>query len=372
MKVPDSSEVSRIVDALDNDRESLRLTIAGQQIELTHLNKVFWPGTRSHGDITKRDYLTYLARISSLLLPHVRDRLLTLIRFPNGIGGQKFYQRHWDEHLPEFVQTVKAYTEHEKKDQDFLLCNNLPTLIWLGQIADLELHTSHTRTSSQPDAPDLPHTFSGSLKLIENSLLNYPDYMVFDLDPYLYSGKEKEGEEPELHRKGFRATCKVALYVKELLDGLSLKAYVKTSGKTGLHIYVPIVRYIAYDRVRQLSESIGRSILQAHPDKVTMEWSVAKRTGKVFFDHNMNARSKSLASIYSARALNWASVSTPLRWEELQDVYPTDFTIKSLPERLEKIGDLWTDILSHKNDLKKLAFGRDHTSKRQTKAQAKG
>jgi len=364
------ADIESLLTELDNDKENLELQVQGNLISLSHLNKIFWPKYKSHKAITKRDYLHYLITISPWLLPHLKDRLITLIRFPQGIEGGKFFQKHWQENLPDFVQTVNTYTEHEKKDLKFLLCNNLSTLIWLGQIADLELHTSHTRISNEPDAKKLPKTFTGSLANIDKSLLNYPDYIVFDLDPYLYSGKENKGAEPELHRKGFRKASQVALWLKELFDELSIKAFIKTSGKTGLHVYVPIERNLDYDTVRDIAETIGRYLLERHADSVTMDWSVVKRTGKVFFDHNMNARSKSLASIYSPRVSKEAAVSTPIEWSELDKVYPADFTIETLPVRLSKSGDLWADILSSKNNLQDLLrsnFMKKATSSKKTK-----
>jgi bifunctional non-homologous end joining protein LigD len=227
-------------------------------------------------------------------------------------------------------------------------------LLWLGQIADLELHTSHTRVNPEPDATDLSLKFTGSVENVESSIMNYPDFLVVDLDPYLYSGKEKKGEEPELHREGFKRACEVAYWTKELLDSLKIKSYIKTSGRTGLHIYVPIFRRIDYDTVRGMAEVLGRQLLKDHPDALTMDWAVVKRTGKVFFDHNMNARSKSLASIYSPRVAPEASISTPLGWDNLEAHYPTDFTINTVPQMLAEQGDLWQDILMNKNDLEEL------------------
>ncbi len=349
-----SAEIQDILSQLDDDSENLRLIVGDNKIDFSSLNKPFWPSYGTHPTITKRDYLRYLVSVSPWLLPHLRDRLITLIRFPNGINGTRFFQKHWSENLPEFVETVKVYTEHEHKDQDFLLCNNLSSLLWLGQIADLELHTTHTRISPLPEAKNLSSKFTGSVESLENSLLNYPDFMVFDLDPYLYSGSEKKGDEPELHRKGFKETCKTAIWFKELFDQLSLNAYVKTSGKTGLHIYIPIKRNIDYDKVRELALTICKYILAQHPTKVTTDWSVSKREGKVFLDHNMNARSKSLASIFSPRVSKEAAVSTPLHWTELEKIYPNDFTIETLPIRLKEQGDLWSDILTKKNDLTNL------------------
>jgi bifunctional non-homologous end joining protein LigD len=346
--------IEDVLKQLDNEKEKLTLELEDNAIAFSNLNKEMWPATEEAKAITKRDYVKYLARVSPYLLPHLRDRLITFIRFPNGINGGKFYQKHWQAGRPAFVSVVSSYTDHANQDQDFLVCNNLSTLLWLGQIADLELHTSHTRTDPFPDGEHLPLTFTGSLENLEHSLLNYPDYLIFDLDPYLYSGKEKTGDEPELHRQGFQRGCDVALWIKEVLDRMSISSFVKTSGRTGLHIYVPIIRHIDYDTVRAITEIIGRFVLKEHADMVTMDWAVVKRTGKVFLDHNMNARSKSLASIYSPRVAVEASVSTPLRWDELHNVYPTDFTIWTVPSRLEQTGDLWADILEHKNDLQTL------------------
>jgi bifunctional non-homologous end joining protein LigD len=343
--------IDKVLQQLDNDKEKLTLAVENNAIAISNLNKEMWPSYQDQAAITKRDYIKYLAEISPYILPHLRDRLITFIRFPNGINGSKFYQKHWRAGRPQFVSIVASFTDHANQDQDFLICNNLSTLLWLGQIADLELHTSHTRNNASPDGAHLPLTFTGSVENLESSLLNYPDYLIFDLDPYLYSGKEKIGDEPELHRQGFQRGCEVALWIKDMLDKLGITAYVKTSGRTGLHIYVPIIREIDYNTVRAITEILGRYILKEHSDAVTMDWSIVKRTGKVFLDHNMNARSKTLASIYSPRVAPEASISTPLRWDELGKVYPTDFTIRTVPHRLRLIGDLWADILEHKNDL---------------------
>ena len=187
-----------------------------------------------------------------------------------------------------------------------------------------------------------------------NSVLNYPDFIVFDLDPYIYSGREKAGDEPELNRAAFASTRSVALALRQVLDQLSLSSFVKTSGRTGLHIYVPIVRQYDYKAVRKVCETIGGFLLRQRPRDVTMEWSVEKRAGKIFFDHNQNSRGKNMASIYSLRPLPGAPVSTPVRWDELEQVYPTDFTLDTVPDRVEEIGDLWAEILDSKHDLQRL------------------
>lgn len=345
-------DVEEIVEQLERDTgESLRLEVEGHTLGLSNLNKVFWPAHAGQRALCKRDLLVYFARVAPYLLPHLRDRPLTLVRFPNGITGQHFYQKHWDQPLPPFVETVCLYTDHTKGDGEYLLVNNLPTLLWLGQIADLELHTWYSRVNPAGDALGQPTTFAGSTGAIEQSVLNFPDFVVFDLDPYLYAGHERRGEEPALHLEGFRATCEVALWLKEALDGLGLTSFVKTTGRTGLHVYVPIVRNLDYAATHVISETLARYLVQQHPQRVTAEWAVDKRTGKVFADYNQNVRGKTLASIYSPRMLPWAAVSMPLRWDEVGRVFPTDFTILSAPERLRQLGDLWSGILEAKADL---------------------
>ena len=287
-------------------------------------------------------------------LPHLRDRPFTLTRYPNGIDGKSFYQKHWEHDLPEFVETVRLYSSSNEGDQEYLLCNNLATLLWLAQLADIELHPWMSRTVRQPDALDLTTDFTGSKDEIEGSTLNYPDFIVFDLDPYIYSGKEKAGDEPELNRKAFRKTCEVALDLKDILDQLSVSSFVKTSGKTGLHVYVPVLRQYSYKVTRKTCELVGQFLMRGRPKEVTMEWTVSKRSGKIFLDHNQNVRGKNMASIYSLRPLAGAPVSTPLRWDELGEVYPTDFTIDTAPERVDELGDLWAGVLEAKHDLRRL------------------
>jgi bifunctional non-homologous end joining protein LigD len=282
----------------------------------------------------------------------MKDRPLTLVRFPNGIHGGHFYQKHYETGpLPPFVQTTWLYSDQNKGDGEYLRVNNLATLLWLGQLADIELHTWYSRVDPSVDAVGMPTVFAGSVETMQRSVLNYPDFVVFDLDPYLYSGKEKRGEEPELHPEGFRATCEAALWLKEMLDGLGLASFVKTTGRTGLHIYVPIKRTLDYHATHTVSETIARVLAQQHPKEVTIEWAVDKRRGKVFADYNQNVRGKTLASIYSPRVLPWAAVSMPLRWDEVGRVFPTDFTILTAPQRLRSVGDLWAGILEAKQDL---------------------
>jgi bifunctional non-homologous end joining protein LigD len=265
-----------------------------------------------------------------------------------------FYQKHWPQPFPrDFnVERVALYSAHNDADGDYIMANNFETLIWLSQLANLEVHAWMARVNPQPDATDLPTTFAGSEENIESSVLNYPDYMVFDLDPYIYAGTEKKGEEPVLNRRAFEKTREMAFALKDLLQQLRLSSFVKTTGKTGLHIYVPVLRQYDYDQIRAASQAVGAYLMQLHPKDLTMEWVTTKRTGKIFFDHNQNTRGKTLAAQYSLRPHPAAAASAPVTWEELANVYPTDFDIDTLPERVERMGDLWANILDSKQDLR--------------------
>jgi bifunctional non-homologous end joining protein LigD len=330
----------------------MMLKVGGEKVPVTNLDKPLWPEWQGQRALTKRDLLTYFARVSPYLLPQMHDRPITLTRYPNGIDAPHFYQKHIESKLPPFVKVTTVWSGQFNVDQEYLICNNLPTLLWLGQLADIELHTWYSRVSPEPDAFHLPEYTSGGEEAFDASRLNYPDYIVFDLDPYIYSGEEKKGAEPELNRKAFLKACDVAFWLKDILDGLSLSSFVKTTGKTGLHIYVPILRQFDYDIVRSTAETVGKFLVRAHPSDITMEWSVPKRTGKIFFDHGQNTKGKTLASIYSPRPVPWAGVSMPVHWDELRDIYPAQFTILNVVDRIEAVGgDLWANILAEKHDL---------------------
>ncbi|HUF53920.1 MAG TPA: non-homologous end-joining DNA ligase [Dehalococcoidia bacterium] len=348
-------DVAEVLEQLGQKKQELTLRVSGHKLKVTNLDKELWPPYEGQRGLTKRDLLTYFARISPYLLPDMKDRPLTLTRYPNGITKGHFYQKHYDQgEPPEFVATVDLWSGQNEEDGTYLMCNNLPTLLWLGQLADIELHTWYSRVNPDPDGAQLPETYAGSDENFEESRLNYPDFIVFDLDPYIYSGEERKGDEPDLNMKAFKKTVEVAMWLKELLDAMSLSSFVKTTGKTGLHVYVPILRELDYDTVRTAAETIGKFLLRAHPRDITMEWATQKRKGKIFFDHGQNAKGKTLASVYSPRPLPWAGVSMPVRWDELNDVYPKDFTILNVPERVAEAGDLWGGILNEKHDLRSL------------------
>src|ERR1051326_7301265 len=348
------SDIEAALGVLEDSRETLRIRLDGYEIKLSSLNKVLWPATEDQPALTKRDLIRYCLRIAPSALRHLRDRPVTMTRWPDGISGKLFYQKSPREGTPDFVQRFVAYSEDNNGDVEYIVCNDAATLIWLAQLADLELHVTHTRIVNTPDAPELSTRFSGSREAVENSVLNYPDFLVTDLDPYIYSGHEARGAEPELNPEGFARACEVALWYREMLEGIGVHPFIKTTGRTGLHLYVPIARTLDYTSVRAVAETRARRVLAEHPREVTIEWATAARRGKVFLDFNMNRRSASLATAYSPRAVAWAGVSTPLRWEELEHVYPTQFTLSNAPERLAEVGDLWQDILAARVDLRAL------------------
>jgi len=357
----ESSPIADVVAQLDNAnrKNAFTLVVGAEQIRLTHLDRVYWPENPAlqQPALTKRDLLRYFAQVSPYMLPHLADRPLTMIRMPDGISKQRFFQKHWEQERPEFTETITVYSGHKDESHEYLLCNNLPTLLWLAQSGTLEFHIWHSRARVGPDSVSQSTDYATSLESLEASVLNYPDYVVFDIDPYIYSGKEAKGAEPELNTIAFEKGKEVAFWLREVLHGMSLEPIVKTSGKTGLHVFVPIKRTIDFDAARQVSELVGRHLMRQHPKDITMEWSVPKRTGKIFMDYNMNVRGKTLNVAYSPRGEPGAPMSMPLTWEELAKAHPLDFRMTNVIDKLTRSGDRWHNALKNKQNLEQ-ALGK--------------
>jgi bifunctional non-homologous end joining protein LigD len=341
-----STDASDVLEQLARAKDTARLVIEGAEIKLTHLGREYWPAERSlkQPAITKRDLLRYLIEVAPYMLPHLRNRPLTMIRMPEGILGERFFQKHWDKTTPDFVESIELYSETKGLAHHYLLCNNLPTLVWLGQMGTLEFHIWHSRAELGEDAATRSEDYASSSTSIDESILNYPDYIVFDIDPYIYSGKEAKGAEPELNDRAFRKGVEVARWLHEVLKDMKLPPIIKTSGKTGLHLFVPIDRTITFDMAREFAERIGRHLMREHPADITMEWAVKKRTGKIFIDFNMNVRGKTLNVAYSPRGVRGAPVSMPVTWRELPRVHPMDYRITNAAAHVKKRGDVWQDI----------------------------
>jgi bifunctional non-homologous end joining protein LigD len=323
------------------------------KVEFSKLDKVFWPQTKENPSLTKKNLIDYYDSISPYILPFLKDRPLSLLRFPDGIEGESFFHRNWEgQSKPKYVVSVMVYAESRKKKTNQLVCNNKETLLWLANLGCIEMHPMHNsvidydRCQESQDPNDV------------GCGLNMPDFVVIDLDPYIYAGTEmqEKGEEPRYNIQAFKTTVEVALELKTLMDELHIRSYIKTSGKTGLHIFIPISKLrktepITYEKTREFAKKIGNLLVARIPQKVTMEWSVKERAGKVFFDHNQNSRGKTLASVFSVRPTSLATVSMPVRWDKLIDILPTDFTLLNVSEIIEKSGNTWEQMLGDRQDI---------------------
>ena len=312
------------------------------QTVFSNLDKIYWDKTKFRGPITKRDLIEYYDKISSFILPHLKDRPLSLNRYPDGINGKSFYHKNWQNEKPDFVQTIKIYSKSRSEDINYILCNNKETLLWLANLGCIEMHPWYSRVNN--------HDLNGDSEIDEFGL-NYPDFIVFDLDPYIYSGNEGKYQEPEYNLKAFKVTVETAYQLKGIFDNINIKSFIKTSGKTCLHIFVPIINSYTYGQTRSFAQIIGKILFKLLPNKITTEWNTENRNGKVFFDYNQNALGKTIASVFSPRPVDLATISMPIGWANLEHIIPTDYTITNALEILETKKDPWKDIFSNKQDL---------------------
>jgi bifunctional non-homologous end joining protein LigD len=336
--------------------EEKEFSLSPHEQNFSNLGKIYWPSTgRVKKGLTKADLIEYYDKVSKYILPHLRNRPLSLKRYPDGITGKTFYHKNWIQEKPDYAKTIQVFSESKKDIINYLICNNKQTLLWLANLGCIEMHSWYSRVHDF-NACNSTANCSDPTALDEQKCgLDTPDFVVFDLDPYIYSGKEKEGEEPEYNVKGFKATVDIALDLKDLLGELHIKSYVKTSGKTGLHVFIPVAPIYGYNQTRTFAEIIGKMLSQRNPGKITMEWNSSKRKGKVFFDYNQNSKGKTLASIFSVRPTKSASVSMPVKWSELSDVQPADFTLINAPEILSAKGvNAWSTLYQNKQDLLKM------------------
>lgn len=320
----------------------------------SNLDKLYWPNTGTlNKELTKADLIKYYDKVSRYILPHLRNRPLSLKPYPDGITGKSFYHKNWIQEKPDYVKTIQVFSESKGDIVNYLICNNKETLLWLANLGCIEMHSWYSRVHDFNACNSTANCSNPAPLAEERCGLDTPDFVVFDLDPYIYSGKEKQGEEPEYNVTGFKATVDVALDLKDLLDELHIESYVKTSGKTGLHVFIPVAPIYGYSETRSFAEVIGMMLSRRRPGKITMEWNSSNRKGKVFFDYNQNAKGKTLATIFSVRPTMSASVSMPVEWRELSDIQPADFTLANVPQILSssKDGNAWSIIYQKKQDL---------------------
>jgi bifunctional non-homologous end joining protein LigD len=341
--------VAAALSAADDDAV---VAIDGYDVAVTNLGRIYWPEDRSLRTeaVAKRDFLRYLVEVAPRMLPHIADRPLTLFRWPEGVDGRRVLMKHWETRLPPFVERVLVFSESKGRPDPYILCNNLATLVWLGHMGTLEFHAWHSRVAPGPDT-NAGADYESSLAALRESVLERPDYLLFDIDPFIYTGREVRAKQPDYSERAFDTGREVAFHVKDVLDAMKLDAFVKTSGKTGLHVVVPIVRTLRYDDVRNVARLIASHVARLHRDRVTLDWSVDKRTGKVFIDYNMNVRGKSMTVPYSPRGLPGAPVSMPVTWQQLARVRPTEFCLSLVAGRGPR-PDAWATIGRHRQDLR--------------------
>jgi bifunctional non-homologous end joining protein LigD len=318
----------------------------------SHLKKEFWKATKDHPAITKGDLIAYYDKMNIHLLPFLQDRPLSLSRYPDGIYGKAFYQKDWKFDKPTCVKTVQVYSEsNDDEEINYIVCNNNETLLWLVNLGCIEIHPWNSRINdySQCNKIDKIET--------QKCGLNYPDFIVFDLDPYINVDNENSSKEPVYSLKAFKQTVEVAYGLRDIFDELNIRSYVKTSGKTGLHIFLPIINLYSFKQSREFAKIISQILKKRMPGKITTEWKTTDRKGKVFFDYNQNSIGKTLASIFSVRPIENAPVSIPLKWEELSEIIPTDFTITTVPDIFKRKLNPWKDILSSKQNLEEILNG---------------
>jgi bifunctional non-homologous end joining protein LigD len=305
--------LSRAFKALELSGD-VKVKINRDVVSLTRLDKIYWPDA----GYTKGDLIRYYNDVSEYILPYLKDRPLIMKRYPDGIAGKFFHQHDVDE-APDYVRTVELGVE-EGHAVDYIVGDNLATLLYMANIGAIERHPWHSRVRN----------------------IDCPDWFVFDLDP-------SKGVE-------FTTICELALGVKDVLERLGLKGYAKTSGSRGIHVYVPIKPQYDYQQIAALAEQVATLVAREHEEIATVERALAKRKPKqIYVDHMQNARGKSVVAPYSVRPREGATVSAPLEWSEVSraQIRMQDFTIKSMARRLAQKGDLFKPVLAKKQSLTK-------------------
>jgi bifunctional non-homologous end joining protein LigD len=287
----------------------LELQVGRRRVRVTHPDRVLFPGD----GVTKGDLAEYYAAIGDAIVPHLRDRPFTLKRYPHGINQQPYFAKQAPKGKPPWVPTRQFRTwprEGGSRLVDFALVNEPAALVWMVQMNCIDMNAWYSRV----DKPDRP------------------DFVLFDLDP------------PD-SRNGFVEAIRVAHLIREALEELELRSYVKTSGADGIHVLLPIARRATFPQTYEFAELLSRQLEAGHPGLVTTEWLKKKRRG-VLVDHRQNGHGKTIASVYSVRPKPGAPVSTPLRWEELTErVRPRAFGRREALDRVAKYGDLFEPVL---------------------------
>jgi bifunctional non-homologous end joining protein LigD len=291
--------------------------IQGRTLKLSNLEKVLYPAA----GFTKKDVIDYYARIAPAIIPHLAGRALTRKRYPDGVDGEPFYEKNAPKYRPEWVQTAPIWSEGNRRTVDYVVADDLPTLVWLANLAALELHPSLALTTD----------------------ITCPTEMVFDLDP---------GPPANIVQ-----CCQVGMWLREIFDHFGLQSFPKTSGSKGLQIYLPLNTPTTYDQTKMFSHALAQLLEHDHADMVVSDMKKKVRTGKVLVDWSQNDEHKTTVAVYSLRARERPTVSTPLTWEEVEkslkkkDAGLLVFEAKQTVARFEKMGDLFEPVLELKQKL---------------------
>jgi bifunctional non-homologous end joining protein LigD len=295
--------------------------IEGKHLSLTNLDKILYPAT----GFTKGQVIDYYARIAPVLLPHLKDHPLTLKRYPEGVDKEYFFEKNATKHRPDWVKTAPIWSEGNQRDVNYILANELPTLVWIANLASIELHPS--------------------LSLAKDIM--FPRSMVFDLDP---------GTPANIVQ-----CCQVGIWLRDIFAHFGLQSFPKTSGSKGLQVYVPLNSTTSYDATKPFAHALARLLENEHRELVVSDMKKELRVGKVFVDWSQNDEHKTTVSVYSLRAREHPTVSTPVKWEEVEqalkkkDVNLLVFEAGQVLDRVQKMGDLFEPVLKLKQKLPKLA-----------------
>jgi bifunctional non-homologous end joining protein LigD len=296
---------------------SVGVEVDGRRLVLKNLDKVFYP----EAGFTKGDVIDYYARIAPVLVPHLRDRPLTMKRYPEGVDGMSFYEKRCPSHRPAWVRTEAVWSEGNDEFIDYCVVNDLPTLVWAASIANLELHTSLSLARA----------------------VDVPTVVAFDLDP---------GPPADVV-----TCCDVAILLRRLLDQLGLDSYPKTSGSKGVQVYVPLNRPSSYDETKPFAHAVAQVLARAYPDLVVERMKKDLRVGKILVDWSQNDPHKTTVSVYSLRARPRPTVSTPVTWAEVEKAARTRrgdalvFEAGDVLRRVKRRGDLFAPVLTKRQAL---------------------
>jgi bifunctional non-homologous end joining protein LigD len=291
--------------------------IQGKHLKLSNLEKVLYPAV----GFTKKDVIDYYVRIAPAIIPHLAGRALTRKRYPDGVDGEPFFEKNAPMHKPDWVKTAPIWSGRNRRTVNYVVADDLPTLVWLANLAALELHPS--------------------LALAKD--ITCPTEMVFDLDPGLPANIVQ--------------CCQVGLWLREIFEHFGLKSFPKTSGSKGLQIYVPLNTPTTYDATKMFAHALAQLLEHDHRDLVLSEMSKQARTGKVFVDWSQNDEHKTTVAVYSLRAREHPTVSTPVTWEEVERAFKKKdpeslvFEAKQVVARVDKLGDLFEPVLELKQKL---------------------